>query len=533
LEQRKRRRLRAALALAALLLLSGGALWWRRQAEAESAVAVAMGEARVLGEQARADPLTPAGYDKAVSAATKAAEMARAGGASHAVQLQAEELLRELEAEAETAAKDRRLLASLLEARGPREGPKYRRDDQGTMIAVVEPTADELFASAFRDWGLDVDGTAPSEAAASLKARPPAVVTEVVAGLDEWASQRRVDRKPGAARRVADLAAALDAESGSLRRELRAILARDQLPVERALGMLSAALRPVPVPVAMPLGQDFTRLRQLASKVASASEPVLGLLTLARALRGSGEEESAERLLRAALTARSREVVLYHTLGKLLKEQEPPRWAEAAECYAVARGLRPDLGVNLAMALLRSGREREGLDLLAWLVKERPDNPYLHFVQGNARYERHDLDGAIACYQMALDLDPKYAHARFNLGIALKDRGDLDGAIACYHKALELEPKYVPAHGNLGNALHDKGDLDGAIACWKKVLELDPNNVKIYYNLGIALKDRGDLDGAIACYKQALQLDPKLPEAHCNLGLVLLRRGDSPKPSPA
>jgi predicted Zn-dependent protease len=150
-----------------------------------------------------------------------------------------------------------------------------------------------------------------------------------------------------------------------MRRELREIMTRSRLPMERALGVLSAAMRQVPVPVAVPWGRDCTRLRQLAERMDPAVEPVLGLLTLARALRVAGEEALAERLLRAALRAHPREVVLYHSLGQLLQEQEPPRWSEAAECYAAARALRPDLGVTLARALLRSGREREGLDLLA------------------------------------------------------------------------------------------------------------------------------------------------------------------------
>jgi hypothetical protein len=163
LEERKRRRLRAALALAALLLLSGGALvWWRqdkadravadRQAEADRTAAQVIGEARLLGGQARAEPLSALGYDKAVLAAAKAGEVARAGGASEAVQRQAEELLGELQAEADKAAKDRRLLAGLLEVRGPREGPaKTSRDDKGGLMILARPTADEQFASAFRD----------------------------------------------------------------------------------------------------------------------------------------------------------------------------------------------------------------------------------------------------------------------------------------------------------------------------------------------------------------------------------------------
>jgi tetratricopeptide (TPR) repeat protein len=530
LEERKRRRLIAVVGWAGLVLLAGGLVagwqWQQRRIAADGAVVVALVETRSSREQARSDVLTAAGYDKALAAAQHAVDIARAGGASESMSRQAEELLGELEQEKEAAAKDRRLLAQLLEVRGPREGPKYSRDDKGTMMALAEPTAEELFAMAFREWGLDVDAVPVAEAVERLKARPAAVVTEVIAALDEWTNQRRLDKKPESARRIAELAAALDAEPGSMRSELREIMAKGRLPVEQALGVLAAALRPVQVPAVVPLGRDCTRLRQLAERIDPAVEPVLGLLTLTRALRVAGEEAMAERLLRAALTARPREVVLYHTLGDLLKEQEPPRWAEAVECYAVARGLRPDLGVILAVALPRSNREREGLNLLARLVKERPDNPYLLFVQGNLQREMGDLDGSTTCYKKALELDPKDARVHTSLGAALHHKHDLDGAIACYKKALELDAKLALAHSNLGAALSSKGDLDGAIACYKKALELDAKLFGAHTGLGVALQDKHDLDGALACFRKALALDPKYATTQLNLGNALREKGD-------
>ena len=50
-------------------------------------------------------------------------------------------------------------------------------------------------------------------------------------------------------------------------RELREILPRGCVPVERGLGMLSAALRPVPVPMEVPWGRDRPRLRVQAAHV--------------------------------------------------------------------------------------------------------------------------------------------------------------------------------------------------------------------------------------------------------------------------
>jgi tetratricopeptide (TPR) repeat protein len=282
----------------------------------------------------------------------------------------------------------------------------------------------------------------------------------------------------------------------------------------------------VPVPVALPLGKDWLRLQQLAQQIDPASEPVLGLLTLTRALRLTGADAVAERLLRTALQARPREVVLYYTLGQLLQEQQPPRWAKAAECYLATRALRPDLGVKLAQALRHSGREREGLDLLARLIKDSPNNPYLYFEQAGALFDKHDLNAAIACYQKVLELNPTFAEAHNNLGSALFGRNDFDGAIDCYQKALKLAPKYADGHYNIGLALYAKHDLDGAIAYYRKALDLDPRGADIHAALGLALYHKHDLDAAIASCRKAIALDAKSAHTHNTLGLALHAKGD-------
>src|SRR5262249_53730277 len=166
-ERRARRQMAGAvLAVGLLLLGAGGGAWWLRQRRqtADTASISTMAEARLLLDQAKRSPLADGGkFGEALGAARKAKKMAETAGAAAEVQQQAGELVAELEREAETADRDRRLLARLLDVYSPREGPKYSRAGRGrTMMVVAEPTAEEQFASAFRDWGLDVDTTATS-----------------------------------------------------------------------------------------------------------------------------------------------------------------------------------------------------------------------------------------------------------------------------------------------------------------------------------------------------------------------------------
>jgi tetratricopeptide (TPR) repeat protein len=83
-----------------------------------------------------------------------------------------------------------------------------------------------------------------------------------------------------------------------------------------------------------------------------------------------------------------------------------------------------------------------------------------------------ELDGAIACYKKAIELNPKYAEAHYNLGNVLLAKHDLDGALACYHKALDLDSKYAEALCNLGHVLKQQGSFAEAVVSLRRGHEL-------------------------------------------------------------
>jgi serine/threonine-protein kinase len=537
--ERKARRRTRALAVAVLLLVAGGGtgawLWQaraaeltQRQRETDAAAEQAMGEAQSLLKQAKAAPLDDLRrlVQEALVAAGKAKDLARPGEASGAVRQQAEDLTRTVESEAEAVGRDRRLLAALLEVRGPREGPKFVKDDRGLMMELAEPSADEQLQAAFRDWDptFDVDALPTEKAAARLRGRPAAVVTEVIAALDQWSETRRSARPAGDWQRVAELASALD-DPDARRRELRTILGRNNLEWERALGQLSMALRPVPVPFDAGLGHDRARLRQLASEVDAASMPVLGLLTLTRALRQAGDDAGAERLLREARRARPREVVLHYALGKLLEEQPPPRWGQAVECYAAARALRPDLGERLANAQVNGGSEDEGFALYERLVADRKDSPYLHFQRGYAFDEKGRHKEAEAAYREAIRLKPDEPVAHVSLGVALNDQGRHKEAEAAYREAIRLKPDEPEAHNNLGAALDDQGRHKEAEAACREAIRLKPDYPSAHYSLGNCLNGQGRHKEAEAAFREVIRLKPDYPEAHVTLGVALGHQG--------
>jgi len=67
------------------------------------------------------------------------------------------------------------------------------------------------------------------------------------------------------------------------------------------------------------------------------------------------------------------------------------------------------------------------------------------------------------------------AMAYFNRGYAKYLCSDFKGAIADYNKAIKLEPKFAIAYANRGTAKEYLGDIKGALADYEKAIQLDPS----------------------------------------------------------
>ncbi|MDB9843091.1 tetratricopeptide repeat protein [Porticoccaceae bacterium] len=141
------------------------------------------------------------------------------------------------------------------------------------------------------------------------------------------------------------------------------------------------------------------------------------------------------------------------------------------------------------------------------LVKEYPYSAKLYYLSGLINDESMDKKGqSIESYKKALELNPEFVEAHFNLGSVLRRTGDIQGSVKSYKKAVRLAPQMHQAFNNLGAAYHDLGNHKFAIENHKRAIELNPEYSEGYLGLGVSLIADGKKQEALQIFKECFAL---------------------------
>jgi Flp pilus assembly protein TadD len=183
-------------------------------------------------------------------------------------------------------------------------------------------------------------------------------------------------------------------------------------------------------------------------------------------------------------------------------------------------------------------KNKNRLDLARLLLdeaKKRKENfAPLQNAYGLLYMRRNALSEALKHFQTAVELDPKFAEARMNVGLTTLGFRNYTVAKDQFSEVLKLQPKNYDAVVGLGNALRGLNDFEGAEREYKRALDIDRKRGEAYYNLGVLYKDfratKQPPQESIATYNvakqyfqdfQSKQADPKdIAEAKEQVALI-------------
>jgi tetratricopeptide (TPR) repeat protein len=131
----------------------------------------------------------------------------------------------------------------------------------------------------------------------------------------------------------------------------------------------------------------------------------------------------------------------------------------------------------------------------------------IHIFKGEIAYWVNGrLIEAIAEYNKAMQINPRYAVPYGYRGDLYLIQGLYDEALSDCNKAIELNPRYVSAYNTRGVAYYSKGQYDQALLDFKKAIEIDPRNAMPYNNRALVMMELGNTEMACSDWKRACEL---------------------------
>ncbi|MBU6399710.1 MAG: tetratricopeptide repeat protein [Verrucomicrobia bacterium] len=200
------------------------------------------------------------------------------------------------------------------------------------------------------------------------------------------------------------------------------------------------------------------------------------------------------------------------------KTETTPAVALAAKTTDTAATPQPPLSRPAATAPATSPSQPEPARY-TYLSPVKPVNgnraealPYL--TQGAAAYRDGRLEAALAAYRKAIQLDPAFFEAQYNLGLAAYEAGELPLSLSAYETALAINPGSPDARYNFALALERARYPRDAAHELEALLATQPDEVRAHLTLAnLYAQQLGQPRLARAHYLKVLALDPGHPQS--------------------
>ncbi len=395
--------------------------------------------------------------DAILSAQTGRA-LLEAGGGSNELRQRLGELLNDLD-----------LAGRLEEARlAAVKHVKSEFDDPSMMLA---------YATAFREFGFDVETGEPGEIADRI--RRHSIRRYLTQAMEHWAGNRAVD--PNLRSRLMAIVTAVDPDPW--RRQVRAAQA------------------------------DLAALTHLAAAPEALAQSPASLCLLGDYLQRQGEAGGAAALLSEAQRKHSDDFWVNHNLGMHLMFCRPARLEESIRFFSVAVGLRPQspgAREKLAWCLERLGRFDEAIATYQAAIRLKPDYAQAHFELGHVLlFGKKDYEGAIAKFSQVLELFPRDIPSLLGRADSLIRLRRLPAALSDCDRALEVDRKRAEAWLARAESYRALGQREKAIADYSEAIRLKPAYVLALHRRHALYLEMNETEKALQDLSRMIELVPQ------------------------
>lgn len=145
-----------------------------------------------------------------------------------------------------------------------------------------------------------------------------------------------------------------------------------------------------------------------------------------------------------------------------------------------------------------------------------------HYKKAMVYVEEKNPNAAIIELRNAIQLDPKFADARYQLGLLYLKSGEVKNAFGELQRASSLDPKNIDAKLKTAEFLSMAKDKDGSKKLVDEILASQPENTDALTLLSNLLLNQGDLDNALKSVDKALALQPNSDRLYFTKGRILL-----------
>ena len=156
----------------------------------------------------------------------------------------------------------------------------------------------------------------------------------------------------------------------------------------------------------------------------------------------------------------------------------------------------------------------EALVAIDKAISLQQDNANWYNEKGLILFNLKQYSEAEAAYKKAIELSPRAAFYN-NRGNLYKNQGKAELALADYNRALDLNPKYADAYNNRGLLYSDQGKMDLALTDYNQAIAINPKDAGAYNNRAIFYAEL-----ALTDYNQALSIEKNDVVTIKNIGLI-------------